>query len=431
MTPKLTEPGKNLLLRALAGESITFTKIQIGNGNAQEPTEATGLANPILTIELSKVTVGSEYVTLTAQFTNGTVASGFHITEVGVFAIDPDDNTKEILYAIGDEDESTADYVPDASNRILEMQLDAIVFIGDAQNVTAAISSSLVYTTKEDFDSHAGDKNNPHSVTKEQIGLGNVPNLSPSDQCPTFTQPSILVNIESGEKASTMFGKIKLAIDKLLTHLKDHSNPHGCTAAQVGAAAKGHNHNTQDINDGTLSVLRGGTGLSSPPHGGLLKTNGDNAFMSIKGTGALYSTTAGYPVFGTLPVGMGGTGATSVSGLAAKLVENGGLAKTIVGSYVGTGNYGANAKNSLTFDAPPKLLVIMPSDNEWGGAYGGFIVLRGVTSSRAGGLMDYVSDDWGRLFYAWNDNTVTWYSAQSAATQQNIAHANYVYFAIL
>ena len=142
MVPKLTASGKNLLLRALAGETITFTKIQLGNGTAQDPAEATGLANPIITVELSKIVVGTEYVTLTAQFSNSSITSGFHITEAGFFATDPDDSTKEILYALGNEDESSADYVPDKGNRILEMQFDALIFIGDAENVSAAISSS-------------------------------------------------------------------------------------------------------------------------------------------------------------------------------------------------------------------------------------------------------------------------------------------------
>lgn len=151
MIPKLTASGKNLLLRALTGENITFTKIQLGNGPAQDPVAASALVNPILTVELSKIEVGQEYVTLTAPFTNGSIKSGFHITEAGFFAKDPDDNAKEILYAIGNEDESLADYVPDSGNRILEMQFDALIFIGDAENVSAAISSSLVYTSKNEI----------------------------------------------------------------------------------------------------------------------------------------------------------------------------------------------------------------------------------------------------------------------------------------
>lgn len=261
MVPKLTASGKNLLLRALAGETITFTKIQLGNGTAQDPAEATGLANPIITVELSKIVVGTEYVTLTAQFSNSSITSGFHITEAGFFATDPDDGTKEILYALGNEDESSADYVPDKGNRILEMQFDALIFIGDAENVSAAISSSLVYASKDEFDDHTADKNNPHSVTKQQVGLGNVPNLAPSDQVPTFTEAATLANIVSGEKASTLFGKIKRAISKLIDHLNNRSNPHNTTAQQVGAATKSHTHSTTDINNGVLSPLRGGTGI--------------------------------------------------------------------------------------------------------------------------------------------------------------------------
>lgn len=58
MIPKLTASGKNLLLRALTGENITFTKIQLGNGPAQDPVAASALVNPILTVELSKIEVG-------------------------------------------------------------------------------------------------------------------------------------------------------------------------------------------------------------------------------------------------------------------------------------------------------------------------------------------------------------------------------------
>lgn len=432
MVPKLTSSGKNLLLRALAGETITFTKIQLGNGTAQDPAEATGLANPIITVELSKIVVGTEYVTLTAQFSNSSITSGFHITEAGFFAKDPDDSTKEILYALGNEDESSADYVPDKGNRILEMQFDALIFIGDAENVSAAISSSLVYASKEDFDKHTADKNNPHSVTKQQVGLGNVPNLAPSDQVPTFTEATTLANIVSGEKASTLFGKIKLAISKLIDHLNNRSNPHNTTAAQVGAAAKSHTHNAQDINAGTLSVLRGGTGLSSPTNGAVILGQGNSALRAYSWYGALYSSGTNNPRSGTLPVAYGGTGCTSLTALATALATaDSGLGKIVTGSYSGTGGYGTNNKKSLTFSAPPKLLVVMPASNTSKGQRGGFIALRGISSSRAGGIMDDVSGDWGQLYYTWDGNTVTWYSPNNEYSQQNLNGMTYYYFAIL
>lgn len=431
MVPKLTASGKNLLLRALAGETITFTKIQLGNGTAQDPAEATGLANPIITVELSKIVVGTEYVTLTAQFSNSSITSGFHITEAGFFAKDPDDSTKEILYALGNEDESSADYVPDKGNRILEMQFDALIFIGDAENVSAAISSSLVYASKEDFDKHTADKNNPHSVTKQQVGLGNVPNLAPSDQVPIFTGATTLANIVSGEKASTLFGKIKLAISKLIDHLNNRSNPHNTTAAQVGAAAKSHTHNAQDINAGTLSVLRGGTGRTTFPSGQMLCGTG-SGIDTISWCGALYSKGINNPWSGTLPVAYGGTGCTSLTALATALATaDSGLGKIVTGSYSGTGGYGANNKKSLTFSAPPKLLVVMPSSNTVGGSQGGFIALRGISSSRGGGIMDNVAGPQFQLYYTWDGNTVTWYSPNNEYSQQNLNGMTYYYFAIL
>lgn len=431
MVPKLTASGKNLLLRALAGETITFTKIQLGNGTAQDPAEATGLANPIITVELSKIVVGTEYVTLTAQFSNNSITSGFHITEAGFFAKDPDDSTKEILYALGNEDESSADYVPDKGNRILEMQFDALIFIGDAENVSAAISSSLVYASKEDFDKHTADKNNPHSVTKQQVGLGNVPNLAPSDQVPTFTEATTLANIVSGEKASTLFGKIKLAISKLIDHLNNRSNPHNTTAAQVGAAAKSHTHNAQDINAGTLSVLRGGTGRTTFPSGQMLCGTG-SGIDTISWCGALYSKGINNPWSGTLPVAYGGTGCTSLTALATALATaDSGLGKIVTGSYSGTGGYGANNKKSLTFSAPPKLLVVMPSSNTVGGSQGGFIALRCISSSRGGGILDDVPGPQFQLYYTWDGNTVTWYSPNNEYSQQNLNGMTYYYFAIL
>lgn len=432
MVPKLTASGKNLLLRALAGETITFTKIQLGNGTAQDPAEATGLANPIITVELSKIVVGTEYVTLTAQFSNSSITSGFHITEAGFFAKDPDDSAKEILYALGNEDESSADYVPDKGNRILEMQFDALIFIGDAENVSAAISSSLVYASKEDFDKHTADKDNPHSVTKQQVGLGNVPNLAPSDQVPTFTEATTLANIVSGEKASTLFGKIKLAISKLIDHLNNRSNPHNTTAAQVGAAAKSHTHNAQDINAGTLSALRGGTGLMSPTSGAIIMGQYRTSLRAFSWSGALYSSGTNNPCSGTLPVAYGGTGCTSLTALATALATaDSGLGKIVTGSYIGTGGYGTSNKKSLTFSAPPKLLVVMPSGNAANGQFGGFIAVKGIRSSRAGGIMDDVKGDWGQLYYTWEGNAVTWYSDASEYTQQNNSGMTYYYFAIL
>lgn len=73
----------------------------------------------------------------------------------------------------------------------------------------------------ENLDDHESDEGNPHKVTAEQVGLGNVENLAINDQRPTYTESSTLTTLETGEKVSVAFGKIKKAITSLISHIAD------------------------------------------------------------------------------------------------------------------------------------------------------------------------------------------------------------------
>lgn len=84
---------------------------------------------------------------------------------------------------------------------------------------------------------HISNQSNPHGVTKTQVGLANVPNVTTNNQTPTYTEASTLATLTSGEKLSVAFGKIKKAITDLISHLSNQSNPHSVTASQAGAIA--------------------------------------------------------------------------------------------------------------------------------------------------------------------------------------------------
>lgn len=72
-----------------------------------------------------------------------------------------------------------------------------------------------------DLQSHVANESNPHGVTKEQVGLGNVPNVSTNNQAPTYAVPSSLSAMSSGEVLSTAFGKIAKAVSTLISHIAD------------------------------------------------------------------------------------------------------------------------------------------------------------------------------------------------------------------
>jgi len=65
------------------------------------------------------------------------------------------------------------------------------------------------------LNNHINDTDNPHDVTKKQIGLENVPNVSTNDQTPDFDEATERENIVSGEKLSIILGKIKKCISEI------------------------------------------------------------------------------------------------------------------------------------------------------------------------------------------------------------------------
>lgn len=80
---------------------------------------------------------------------------------------------------------------------------------------------------KESLDAHIGNKSNPHNVTKAQVGLGNVQNLAPADMPVSTAQAAAIADAKAaGTKAQT----------NLNTHANRKDNPHNVTRAQLGLA---------------------------------------------------------------------------------------------------------------------------------------------------------------------------------------------------
>lgn len=146
-------------------------------------------------------------------------------------------------------------------------------------DVTDALDSAIgTKANKADFESHTADKSNPHGVTKDQVGLGNVPNVATNDQTPTYDEATSLATLTNGEKLSAAFGKIKLAITNLINHMANTANPHSVTKSQVGL---GNVDNTSDVNkpisDATQAAL---DGKASSGHSHSVATTSAKGFLS-------------------------------------------------------------------------------------------------------------------------------------------------------
>jgi hypothetical protein len=105
--------------------------------------------------------------------------------------------------------------------------------------------------TNTTLDNHIADKKNPHDVTKDQVGLGNVDNTADIDKPVSHYQQDALDELER-----RLQGSIDGSGSDLSAHLKDYNNPHKVTKEQVGL---GNVDNTSDkekpISDATQKAL--------------------------------------------------------------------------------------------------------------------------------------------------------------------------------
>ena len=82
-------------------------------------------------------------------------------------------------------------------------------------------------TITNNLNAHINNKSNPHGVTKAQVGLGNVQNLAPADMPVSTAQAASIADAKAaGTKAQT----------DLSTHANRRDNPHNVTRAQLGLA---------------------------------------------------------------------------------------------------------------------------------------------------------------------------------------------------
>ena len=193
----------------------------------------------------------------------------YPLGQLGVFAR-LEGSTEEILFTIVQYAGDTLPVIPAPVTPTL-LNFGFYIAIATTETISIEMEFTGIVTAKQ-FDDyklvtdetlntlneHTKNTENPHKVTAQQVGLGNVPNVTTDNQTPTFTQSSTLSEINSGEKLSTLFGKIKKAIVDLISHLANTSNPHSVTKSQVGL---GNVDDTSDadkpISTATIKALDG------------------------------------------------------------------------------------------------------------------------------------------------------------------------------
>ena len=232
----ITNAGIELLKNALSGGTITVTAIKSGAGKVDVSAlkSQTAVSSIKQSGTVQGVTKTNETIKIGVLFSNAGLSAGYSMKQLGIYA--KGSTGSEVLFAISQS--TTGKEVP-AESAMPSWSLvhNFYIKLNNDVKMTATVDPEgyvTFETMQTALNTHTGNKSNPHSVTKSQVGLGNVPNVATNDQTPTYSDTTTLVTLSSGEKISIAFAKIKLAITTLINHLANKSNPHGVTKSQVG-----------------------------------------------------------------------------------------------------------------------------------------------------------------------------------------------------
>lgn len=161
----ITPKGMELLTKALAGESLEFTSIQLGDGKFEGDI---GLAESMVSIKqelpINKISRKGSQVTLSATLRLEDINVDFHWSEVGIYARGQDGI--EILYMYSYTDKTS--YI--SKDALNEKLIQVTVMVSNVAEVTALVDDSLIYLTADSLVEHNMDSNS-HEDIREQVVL--------------------------------------------------------------------------------------------------------------------------------------------------------------------------------------------------------------------------------------------------------------------
>ncbi len=283
----ITNKGIALQAKLHSGTTLSLTRAVTGAGTVEPNYLA---VQTQVTTEMQELSFSTQSYpeegkcAVPLRLTNADLEEGYTVKQIGVYAFDPDEG--EILYMIAQTTDGEgnigpgttvpsstemAGYVAVWTLYIQYGQADGIsvtvdpanaVTIEEAQTLiqqhnAAAAPHNGILVSQSAFTAHTGSTNNPHNVTAEQLGLGNVDNTKDSEKLVSFAS-------EAGTARQVKYGVIirfnggRTEGTNMWTFDGSTSRSVNITPAGIGAAAASHGHSYNDLSDKPTSLPANG-----------------------------------------------------------------------------------------------------------------------------------------------------------------------------
>lgn len=171
----LTKKGIDLQTKLQVGATLKFTRVAVGDGVVEDPATLVGLENLVqyrTSYSINDIiNKGDGTSVIKTIVSNQELQEGFFLREIGVFADDPD--LGEILYCVTNTGQY-ADFLPAMTLNSVDIMLEIITVVGNAESVVINIDDSLVYVTRKEFLSLAGVNRSTENVKKNADDILNI-----------------------------------------------------------------------------------------------------------------------------------------------------------------------------------------------------------------------------------------------------------------
>ena len=142
----VTNAGRDIIARIIAGLNVTFSRIVIGDRydyDIDNFVNKTALNNEVKSLSISTMEITkTNVVELTAEFGKSDIEDAFWYREIGIYIIDPDDESKEILFAYGNRNDAAEYITPHIQNYAILKTIKCEVSVGASSNVNILVSTS-------------------------------------------------------------------------------------------------------------------------------------------------------------------------------------------------------------------------------------------------------------------------------------------------
>ena len=311
----VTDKGRILLAESQVGALFVPTKIVMGSGtmpSGSTPRSMTAVATPVVQLSINKKRASDDgKVIIGGMYSNTSITEAFYFRELGLYAqlqLADGSFSEEVLYAYANAG-SSADLMAAASSAVIEKQIDLVTYIGSDTQIDLTIESgAYIPFTDKGAPSGVATLGDDGKVPAAQLPAMDFDPAGSAAAVQTALSGHTGDNVRHLTAAERTAWNAKADGTATSAHIANTNNPHGVTAAQVGAVPT-----TRKVNGKALSA---DITLTAGDVGAAAASHSPGAGDIVSGTldaGRIPGLAASKITSGTLSVARGGTGQSTLT----------------------------------------------------------------------------------------------------------------------